>query len=297
MRNTRKNLYDFLKTTTDLTKGNNFNDGTILNNFGEGNKKGVEAFGFDKGCSSDASEALKKIFDYNDFQYKENTKILLIKKETQKETQEEIQTVIESKLTNEKDTDYTSNPPFYDYLLEEKNFPKNITTCNDKENLKILIGSFVLRFPEDYTNNKKEEDKNNKKEEDKNNKKAEDKNNKKEEDKNNKKAEDKKGLSLIEFQFYQIYENIPDLDTRNAIIGKDYIKDLVNKESEIKIMSKTMSEYAKNLKEDKESLIQNNSLNTETKIKMEKMEKKLEDKMNKIYKLFEHLFQSSLKVI
>ena len=108
--------------------------------------------------------------------------------------------------------------------------------------------------------------------------------------------ENEKGISRVKLQFNIISDTIPELDTGNAIIGEDSIKDLVSQEIKMKVMAKKMSGYAESLEIDKQNLLNISEVDNTVIDKINEREKEIEDKMNKINILFKRLFHRREKL-
>ena len=305
MKTTREQLYNFLTETTQVSEGLKVNNGNYLKDFGDGDKKGVKAFNLPENCQWDAADALNKIFDYNKFQYKKEIPILLI--ENGKESVQK--TTLKNQIG-----EFTSSPPFYKYLFRQTLYSKDTDICKEKT-IKPIIESFILKFLDNSTDNSTDTPtltispvqenniQNNSGSPDVIKKpnlkstilsKGKEPNDIPEIERYNEIEKAKgKGLNRVKLQFDLISETIPELDTGNAIIGEDSVKDLVNQESKMKVMAKTMSGYAESLENDKKRL---SGLDNKANEKIKEREKEIEDKMNKINILFKRLFHRREKL-
>lgn len=322
MKKTRKALYDFLTSATEKTGGQDINDGTFLQGFGPEGKKDVKAFELQQGCQGDSHEALLNIFNYSDFKYNNTTPIIYIKNKK----------VVKSQYSGKPENivEFTSNPPFYEYLFKETHVPKNNKQCRDK--MKHVIRSIIVsleipsvsqpvatrtrteagtpqssayQIPAANTTNTTNTTNNSDSD-----KSSLDKDviySGKEADKYDhgtdlKKYQDldKDGLSRVQEQFKVMSDIIPAGVTlsNGALVGKDVVDKLIKHENNIKLMIGNLGENAKRLNIQKNILQTNHPAQYTMRVihEIKKREDEITAKVNEINIIFKKLFHRRRKM-
>lgn len=106
-------------------------------------------------------------------------------------------------------------------------------------------------------------------------------------------------LERVQKQFELMSEIIPknNVDTRNAVIGKDTIKNLIIKENNIKLMLENLTTNASILQKQKNILISNYNDNYNTSLQDIKIQENIiKNKVNQINILFKRLFHRRRKM-
>ena len=323
---TRPGLYKFLKKSTEKTNGQQINDGSTSEPY-------ITNFGLDSGKQEASDELLRKINNYDEFKYSDDTDVFKLEDNNFSK--------IKYKDIKDKDKDiFVTNPPFYNYVTEITTYPSDKEKCNEnkKTQYKLFHISILTKNETENENEDNEgegekegegeeenetenENEDNKVKEGEGEKETENENedNKEKEgegekpileatvintgvprnktDKTDKKLPEK-GIERVIKQLSIMKDTIPDIkNLKEAVVGKDMITELVRQEKIMKLMTANALINATMLQQQEENNKKNytEDYDKHSEIINNKL-KILNTKMNDINILFNKLFHRRNKL-